>query len=162
MDVNPAGTGPPIVLVGDEDALVFPMRELNQQTAPTIKEIERSGKPAIITNHGRFVATVRPLAPGQLERRVLPEMARQAAKRAPAGTEPPKVLVGDEDALVFPMRELNQQTARIMSEIEKTGKPAVITRHSRFIVVITPLAPGQVESRVLPEMARQAARRDQG
>ena len=148
--------------VGDDDALVVAMRELNQQTAHTIKDIERTGKPAVLTNHGRIVAVITPVAPGQLERRVLPEMARQAAKRPPAGTEPPRVRVGDDDALVFTLRELNQQTARIISKIEKTGKPAVLTRHGRIVAVITPVAPGQVESRVLPEMARQAAKRGQG
>ena len=53
------------------------------------------------------------------------------------------------------MRELNQQTARIMGLIEKTGKPAFITRQGRFIALITPLAPGQVESRVLTAMTRE-------
>ena len=60
------------------------------------------------------------------------------------------------------MRDLNQQTARIMNEIEKTGKTAFITRHGRFVAVIKPLAPGQVESRVLAEMAREIGKRDQG
>ena len=64
-----------------------------------------------------------------------------------------------DDALVFSMRELGQQAARIMTEIENSGKPAFITRYGRFIAIITPLAPGQVESRVLPEMARQIAKR---
>jgi prevent-host-death family protein len=62
-----------------------------------------------------------------------------------------------DDALVYTMRDLNQQTASIMSQVEKTGKPAFITRHGRFVAMITPLAPGQVESRVLAEMAREIA-----
>jgi antitoxin (DNA-binding transcriptional repressor) of toxin-antitoxin stability system len=162
MAVSPEGTESPIVQVGDDDALVFAMRELNQQTAHTIKEIERTGKPAIITSHGRFIALITPLAPGQLERRVLPVAARQAVKRPPAGTESPIVQVGDDDARVVTMRELNQQTARIMSEIEEEGRPAVLTRHARFVALITPLAPGQVVSRILPVAARQAVKRDQG
>ena len=75
---------------------------------------------------------------------------------SPARTEPPVgQQVSDDEALVYTLRDLNQQTDRIMEEIEKAGKPAIITRHGRFIAVITPLAPGQVESRVLPEMARE-------
>ena len=70
------------------------------------------------------------------------------------------VQVSDDDALVYTMRDLNQQTARIMKEIDHAGKPAIITRHGRFIDIITPIAPGQVESRVMPEMARQFAKRD--
>jgi prevent-host-death family protein len=80
----------------------------------------------------------------------------------PAGTEPSVIPVGDDDALVFTMRDLNQQTARIMNEIEKTGKPAFITKHGRFVAMITPLAPGQVESRVLAEMAREIGSRGRG
>jgi len=68
----------------------------------------------------------------------------------------------DDDALVFTMRDLNQRTARIMSEVERTGKPAFITRHGRFVAMITPLAAGQVESRVLAEMAREIVTRAQG
>ena len=143
--------------VGDDEALVFTMRELNQQTPRLMKEIEKAGRRAIITRHGRFIAMITPIAPGQVESRVLPEMARQLP---PASPESPIVRVGDDEALLFTMRELNQQTARIIEEIEKAGRPAIITRHGRFIAIITPLAPGQVESRVLPEMARQIVNRD--
>ena len=65
----------------------------------------------------------------------------------------------DDGALVYTMRDLNQRTASIMSQVEKTGKPAFITRHGRFVAIITPLAPGQIESRVLAEMAREIANR---
>ena len=64
----------------------------------------------------------------------------------------------DDDALVYTMRDLNQQTAPSWP-IEKTGNPAFITRHGRFVAIITPLAPGKVESRVLAEMARELANR---
>jgi antitoxin (DNA-binding transcriptional repressor) of toxin-antitoxin stability system len=70
--------------------------------------------------------------------------------------------VDGDEALVYTMRELNQQTARIMTEIEKTGKTAFITKHGRFVATITPLIPGEVESRVLAEMAREIGKRDQG
>jgi antitoxin (DNA-binding transcriptional repressor) of toxin-antitoxin stability system len=73
----------------------------------------------------------------------------------PARTRPPMVRASSRDALVYTMRELNQQTARIMGQIEKTGKPAFITSHGRLIALIQPLAPGQVESRVLTAMARE-------
>jgi antitoxin (DNA-binding transcriptional repressor) of toxin-antitoxin stability system len=63
--------------------------------------------------------------------------------------------VGGDEAPIYTMRDLNQQTARIMSEIGTSGRPAFITKHGRFIAVITPLAPGQVESRVLTAMAQE-------
>jgi antitoxin (DNA-binding transcriptional repressor) of toxin-antitoxin stability system len=81
---------------------------------------------------------------------------------SPVSTEPALGQVNDDKALVFTMRELNQQTARIMGQIEKTGKPAFVTRHGRFVALIMPLASGQVESRVLAEMTRELARQDQG
>jgi antitoxin (DNA-binding transcriptional repressor) of toxin-antitoxin stability system len=58
------------------------------------------------------------------------------------------VRVSDDGALVYTMRDFGQQTARVMGEIEDSGQPAFITRHGRFIAVITPLAPERVESRV--------------
>jgi hypothetical protein len=78
---------------------------------------------------------------------------------SPVKTEPPRARVGKDRALVFTMRELNQQTAHVMGEIETTRKHAFITRHGRFIAVIEPLEPGQVESRVLAEMALEVSKR---
>lgn len=71
------------------------------------------------------------------------------------GIESPISRVDGDDPLVYTMRELDQRMASIISEIETTGKPAYVTRHGRFVAMITPLAPGQVESRVLAEMARE-------
>jgi antitoxin (DNA-binding transcriptional repressor) of toxin-antitoxin stability system len=73
----------------------------------------------------------------------------------PAKTASPLLRVGDDDPLIYTMRALSQRTAQVMGNIEMIGKPAFITRHGRFVAVITPLAPGQVESQVLPEMARE-------
>jgi antitoxin (DNA-binding transcriptional repressor) of toxin-antitoxin stability system len=54
---------------------------------------------------------------------------------------------------IYTMRQLNQKTATVLEEIGKNG-PALITRHGHFVAMITPLG-GQVESRVLSEMARE-------
>jgi prevent-host-death family protein len=86
---------------------------------------------------------------------VSPTRTKSTAR--PAVTAPSVIGVRNDDALVFTMRDLNQQTARIMNEIEKTGQPAFITKHGRFVAIVMPLAPGQVESRVLAEMARAIA-----
>ena len=72
-----------------------------------------------------------------------------------AGIESPMSRVDGDDPLVYTVRDLNQRTASIISEIEMAGKPAFITRHGRFVAMITPLASGQVESHVLAEMARK-------
>jgi antitoxin (DNA-binding transcriptional repressor) of toxin-antitoxin stability system len=52
------------------------------------------------------------------------------------------------------MRELNQQTSRVMGEIEQAGRPAFITRHGRYVAMIAPLRPGEVESQILAEIFR--------
>lgn len=64
----------------------------------------------------------------------------------------------DYEPLIYTMRDLNQQTARIMGEIEQTRKPAFITRRGRVVATIRPVMPGRVESRVLDEMALEMTR----
>src|SRR5664279_6455461 len=50
---------------------------------------------------------------------------------------------------VYSMRELNQRTAEVIKEINESGQPGVITRHGRFVALITPLANKDVEAAVL-------------
>lgn len=47
---------------------------------------------------------------------------------------------------LYTMRELNQDTAGTIAEINTTGIPGVITRHGRFVAVIYPLADSPIES----------------
>jgi len=63
----------------------------------------------------------------------------------------------DANTVVYTMRDLNQNTSRVMNEIREAGKPAFITSYGRFIAVITPLEPGQVEQQALAAMAREMA-----
>ena len=69
---------------------------------------------------------------------------------------------GDSGALVYTMHDLAQDPFRIIAAAAEAGKPAFITAHGRFVAVITPLEPGQVESRVLGEMARELSQRGSG
>lgn len=50
---------------------------------------------------------------------------------------------------LYTMRELNQNTARVMDEINRSGRPAAITKHGRFVALITPLGDAAIESVVL-------------
>jgi hypothetical protein len=77
----------------------------------------------------------------------------------PARTQPPMVRASSRDALVYTVRDLDQKSARIMSQVEETREPAFITRDGRFVAIIKPLAPGQVESRVLAEISRRVSKR---
>ncbi|MEH0517334.1 hypothetical protein QBC31_43010 [Streptomyces sp. B21-079] len=50
---------------------------------------------------------------------------------------------------VFKMRELSNDTARVMREISESGEPALITLRGRFVAVITPLTDGDLESKLI-------------
>ena len=56
---------------GIDQVQLYTMRELNQDTAGTIEEINKSGKPGVITRHGRFVAVIYPLAHKPIESRAI-------------------------------------------------------------------------------------------
>ena len=63
----------------------------------------------------------------------------------------------DANNLVYSMRDLNQNTAHVMNEIRHAGKPAFITLYGRFIAVITPLEPGEVEQQAIAAIARSVS-----
>jgi antitoxin (DNA-binding transcriptional repressor) of toxin-antitoxin stability system len=65
--------------------------------------------------------------------------------------EAPDKINGDKPG-IYTMRQLNQQTAFVMDQIVKNGRPALISRFGRFVARITPIQP-DVEERVLSEMA---------
>jgi hypothetical protein len=63
---------------------VFSMRELSLHTAQVMKKLSDSGKPALITLRGRFVAVITPLTAGDLESKLI--SAALAESAAVAGT----------------------------------------------------------------------------
>jgi antitoxin (DNA-binding transcriptional repressor) of toxin-antitoxin stability system len=138
--------------VNDDRPDVYTMRTLNQRTASVIDHVMTNG-PALLTRLGRFVAVIRPLEQ-DLESRVLSEMAREIGKQGPGASSQ----VNGQKPEVYTVRQLGQQTAFIIEQIEKNG-PALITRNGHFVVMISPLR-GDVESRVLSEIAREISRRE--
>lgn len=140
--------------VNDDEPDVYTVRQLGQQTAFVIDQIEKNGA-ALITRLGRFVAVISPLR-RDVESRVLSEIAREIGKQEAGASSQVK----DDKPDVYTMRQLNQQTAFVIGEIEKNG-PALITRHGRFVAAISPLR-GDLESRVLGEIAREIGKRGTG
>jgi antitoxin (DNA-binding transcriptional repressor) of toxin-antitoxin stability system len=65
------------------------------------------------------------------------------------------------EAKIYTMRELNQNTAQVLDEINRSGQPAAVTKHGRFVALITPLLGAQIESLVLSQgkMADELHRR---
>ena len=87
---------------------------------------------------------------------MLSEMAREIGRRGPGASSQ----VNHEKPEVYTVRQLGQQTAFVIEQIEKNG-PALITRNGHFVAMISPLR-GDVESRVLSEMAREIGRQGPG
>ena len=50
---------------------------------------------------------------------------------------------------IYTMRQLNQQTAEVLKEINDDGRPAMITKRGRFIAMIVPLVGADIESTVV-------------
>lgn len=75
-------------------------------------------------------------------------------------TQPPMAQASSQDPLVYTVRDLGRHAARIITQVEETRVPALITRDGRFVAIIEPLAPGQIESRVLAAISREVS--DQG
>jgi antitoxin (DNA-binding transcriptional repressor) of toxin-antitoxin stability system len=56
-----------------------------------------------------------------------------------------------DEARIYTVTELNQNTARVLDEINRSGRPAAVTRHGKFVAMITPLTNHKIESVVLSE-----------
>jgi antitoxin (DNA-binding transcriptional repressor) of toxin-antitoxin stability system len=56
-----------------------------------------------------------------------------------------------DEARIYSATELNQHTARVLEEINRAGHPAAVTKHGKFLALITPLADAKIESVVLSQ-----------
>jgi prevent-host-death family protein len=54
-----------------------------------------------------------------------------------------------DETKTYTMRELNQRTAQVLDEINDSRAPAAITKHGRFVALITPLRDFEIEAMVL-------------
>jgi antitoxin (DNA-binding transcriptional repressor) of toxin-antitoxin stability system len=50
---------------------------------------------------------------------------------------------------IYTMRQLNQQTADVLKEINRDGREAFVTRRGRFIAMIVPLIDKDIESTLI-------------
>jgi antitoxin (DNA-binding transcriptional repressor) of toxin-antitoxin stability system len=141
--------------VNGDKAGIYTMRQLNQQTAFVMDQIEKNGRPALISRFGRFVARIIPVQP-TVEERVLSEMALGIGKQEPSAS--PQVNNGEPD--VYTVHNLGRNTAFVIEQIQKNG-PALITRNGHFVAMITALD-GSVESSVLAAMAQDIGKREPG
>jgi antitoxin (DNA-binding transcriptional repressor) of toxin-antitoxin stability system len=134
---------------------IYTMRQLNQQTAFVIDQIEKSGRPALISRLGRFVARITPVG-ADVEERVLSEIALGIGKQEQSASPE----VNNDKPDVYTVHKLGQNTAFVIEQVQKNG-PALITRRGHFVAMIAPLSE-DVESSVLAAMARGIGKREPG
>ena len=53
------------------------------------------------------------------------------------------------EARVVSMRELTQHTAQVVERIRESGQPTILTKHGRFLAIITPVDDSAVIDAVL-------------
>ncbi|MFF9690986.1 hypothetical protein [Streptomyces sp. NPDC014623] len=63
----------------------------------------------------------------------------------------PDISLGN--ARIVTMRELANSASQIMRELNESNRPAVVTKHGKFVAVIQPLAGAQVEAISLTNLA---------
>jgi antitoxin (DNA-binding transcriptional repressor) of toxin-antitoxin stability system len=62
---------------------------------------------------------------------------------------------------IYTMRQLNQQTAEVLQEINDDGHHAMITKRGRFIAMIVPLIGKNIESTVVGAIVDEIEQRQQ-
>ena len=127
-------------------AAVYTMGQLNQKTSIVMDQIEKHGL-ALITRNGHFVALIQSIKQDVIAR-VMADKAVAAAKQESS----PSAQASADKPVIYNTRQLGQQTAQVIDEIEKNG-PALITRHGHYVAVIIPIT-GEIEARVLADYAR--------
>ncbi|MFF3208428.1 type II toxin-antitoxin system Phd/YefM family antitoxin [Streptomyces sp. NPDC002962] len=65
-----------------------------------------------------------------------------------------------DNVRVVTMRELSNNASQIVREVNEQDRPAVVTKHGRYVAVIQPLTNAQVESVALRSLAREADQDD--
>ncbi|WP_331736595.1 hypothetical protein OG426_54885 (plasmid) [Streptomyces canus] len=153
--------------------MTYTMAQLNQRTAEVVDEINKTGRPALITKYGRIVAAVHPLEGARIESLLI--SAPDITKRIPeeGSSEPGADAAGAElggqasvrhdvhqtdstvvhgsftelrSDMTYTMAQLNQRTAEVVDEINKTGRPALITKYGRIVAAVHPLEGARIES----------------
>src|SRR5690348_7556805 len=62
---------------------------------------------------------------------------------------------------IYTMRQLNQQTAEVLQEINEDGHYAMVTKRGRFIAMIVPLVGKDIESTVIGAIVNEVEHRGQ-
>jgi len=74
---------------------VFSVRDLNQHTGEVLDALENG--PVFITKRGQFIAVIHPLRPGDVQRRVLKEIAEETGPGSEQAAEATRRGEPDDD-----------------------------------------------------------------
>lgn len=158
------------------DAQLVGIRDLKGRAAAIVEDVGRSGRPAVVTRRGKMIAVIRPL-PAHAERQLLSQpgaepllstlgrlredgtadaveadtAVRLLADTPPTDEKPPGV---NRDWVVT-MRDLNQQTSRVIGRVHERQEAVVITRHGRLLAALAPL-PSDFEQYLLQSASSRA------
>ncbi len=163
-----------------DEAKIYTMRQLNQDTGGVLREITEAGQPALVTRRGRFVARISPttnsnfeanalavlLAHGQFKEQYTgartadgistsDELLASLPDLAPPGPNSTGS-AGDREPGTYTMRELSHRTADVIRSINQRDKPVYITRRGRVLAVISPLASARLEEVALAAVLGKA------
>ena len=58
-------------------------------------------------------------------------------------------------ARIVTVRELTRATAEVLRSVNESGEPAVVTRHGRFVAVISPLEGARLEVYAMGRLAER-------
>lgn len=61
-----------------------------------------------------------------------------------------------DNVRVVTMRQLSNCASDIVRQVNETNRPAVVTKHGRYVAVIQPLSNAEVESIALKSLAAEA------
>lgn len=56
------------------------------------------------------------------------------------------------NARIVTMRELSNNAANVVRDVNEDGRPALVTKHGRFVAVLTPIAGVRVEAIAIEKM----------
>ncbi len=154
------------------EAKIYTMRQLNQDTGGVLREIAEAGQPAFVTRRGRFVARITPVPPGALEVQALSVLATNGDFKAQyAGSSSADGIVTSEQVRAelaairqtpesapafYTMRRLSHETATVMQEINDSNRDALVTRRGRPLAVVAPLAAAGLEAVALSAILERA------
>ncbi len=162
-----------------DEAKIYTMRQLNQDTGGVLREIEEAGQAALVTRRGRFVVMIKPAASSNFEAKALSVLlatgefreqyfGQRTADGILTSTEVLSDLRDDKQRgrtadpsrtggpQFYSLRELSHRTSHVIREINERDQRGYLTRRGRLLAVMLPLASARLEEAALAAVLAKA------